>query len=139
MSQYLYHPNGKLLGMERHNIFYYIATDPMGSALVIFNKDGSIMKKISYDPLGKLESDSNPGESGLIRGVAFGESGLIRGVAFGEIGLIRGVAFVESGLIRGVAFGESGLIRGVAFGESGLKRGMAFGEWLVKRGGLWCE
>jgi YD repeat-containing protein len=61
MSQYLYHPNGKLLGMERHNIFYYIATDPMGSPLVIFNKDGSIMKKISYDPLGKLESDSNPG------------------------------------------------------------------------------
>jgi hypothetical protein len=33
----------------------------MGSPLVIFNKDGSIMKKISYDPLGKLESDSNPG------------------------------------------------------------------------------
>ncbi|XP_063415376.1 teneurin-m-like isoform X2 [Mytilus trossulus] len=61
LSQYLYHPNGKLIGMERNNIFYYVATDPMGSPLVIFNKDGGIVKKMSYDPLGKLESDSSPG------------------------------------------------------------------------------
>ncbi|CAC5364631.1 unnamed protein product [Mytilus coruscus] len=54
LSQHLYLPNGKLIGMERNNIFYYVATDPMGSPLVIFNKDGGIVKKMSYDPLGKL-------------------------------------------------------------------------------------
>lgn len=61
LSQYLYHPDGKLLGMERNGIFYYIATDPMGSPLIIFNKEGKIIKKMIYDPFGKRKLDSNPG------------------------------------------------------------------------------
>ncbi|XP_053400283.1 teneurin-m-like isoform X5 [Mercenaria mercenaria] len=60
MTQYFYDSKGKLIAFERQNKLNYVATDPMGSPLVIFDENGLIIKQISYDPLGKVISDSNP-------------------------------------------------------------------------------
>ena len=60
MTQYFYDSKGKLIAFERQNKLNYIATDPMGSPLVIFDENGLIVKQISYDPLGMVISDSNP-------------------------------------------------------------------------------
>jgi RHS repeat-associated protein len=60
MTQYFYDSKGKLIAFERQNKLNYIATDPMGSPIVIFDENGLIIKQIVYDPLGKIVSDSNP-------------------------------------------------------------------------------
>ncbi|XP_041356776.1 teneurin-m-like isoform X3 [Gigantopelta aegis] len=60
VTQYLYDSKGRLMALERRQKIYYIATDPSGSPLVIFNDKGYIMKQCAYNPLGLLEEDSNP-------------------------------------------------------------------------------
>lgn len=60
MTQYFYDSKGKLIAFERQDKLNYVATDPMGSPLVIFDENGLIVKQISYDPLGQVISDSNP-------------------------------------------------------------------------------
>ena len=57
----LYYDNhGKLFAMEQDNRYFYIALDPMGSPIVIFNAVGSVVKQMSYDPLGLQLTDSAP-------------------------------------------------------------------------------
>ncbi|XP_060065187.1 teneurin-m-like [Ylistrum balloti] len=60
LTQYLYDSKGQLLALERQNTLYYIATDPMGTPLAVLNTHGLIVKQRRYDPLGQLESDTNP-------------------------------------------------------------------------------
>lgn len=60
MTQYFYDSKGKLIAFERLARLHYIATDPMGSPIVVFDENGLIVKQISYDPLGSVISDSNP-------------------------------------------------------------------------------
>ncbi|ESP00102.1 hypothetical protein LOTGIDRAFT_91191, partial [Lottia gigantea] len=60
MTQYLYDSHGTLIALERKGNTYYIATDPNGSPLVIFDSRGYVVKQCSYDPLGLQESDTNP-------------------------------------------------------------------------------
>ena len=60
MTQYFYDSKGKLIAFERQDRLSYIAIDPMGSPIVIFDENGLIIKQIGYDPLGKVISDSNP-------------------------------------------------------------------------------
>ncbi len=40
-------------------IFYHFS-DPMGSPIVIFNAMGSVVKQMTYDPLGRKLTDSAP-------------------------------------------------------------------------------
>lgn len=57
----LYYDNhGKLFAMEQDNRYFYIALDPMGSPMVIFNAVGSVVKQMTYDPLGMQLTDSAP-------------------------------------------------------------------------------
>lgn len=60
LSQYHYDMDGMLLAMERNRGQYYIANDPMGTPLVVFDTRGFVVKQMNFDPLGVLESDSNP-------------------------------------------------------------------------------
>ncbi|KAK3582840.1 hypothetical protein CHS0354_039985 [Potamilus streckersoni] len=60
MTQYFYNENEILIGFERHGKLHYVATDPMGSPLVVFDENGLIIKQIGYDPLGQIMTDSNP-------------------------------------------------------------------------------
>ena len=53
-------PRNTLIAFERQDKLHYIATDPMGSPIVIFDESGLIMKQMSYSPLGEITSDSNP-------------------------------------------------------------------------------
>lgn len=40
--------------------FFYIGLDPFGSPIVILNGVGSVVKQVSYDPLGSSTYDSAP-------------------------------------------------------------------------------
>ncbi|KAH3713533.1 hypothetical protein DPMN_073325, partial [Dreissena polymorpha] len=60
LTQYFYDSKGKIIAFERQDQLLYVASDPMGSPVVIFDKDGLIKKKVSYDPLGQIIDDSNP-------------------------------------------------------------------------------
>ena len=60
LTQYFYDSSGRLIAFERQEKLNYVATDPMGSPIVIFDGNGLIVKQLSYDPLGQVVSDSNP-------------------------------------------------------------------------------
>lgn len=59
VSQYLYDDHGRLLALERRGALYYVATDPIGSPLVVFDADGYVVKQLGFNPLGLLLFDSN--------------------------------------------------------------------------------
>ncbi|XP_029639322.1 teneurin-m isoform X3 [Octopus sinensis] len=59
-TQYHYDELGHLVSMERRGNSYYIANDPTGTPLVVFDIQGNVMKQMSYDPLGSVTSDTNP-------------------------------------------------------------------------------
>jgi RHS repeat-associated protein len=61
VTEYMYEPNGNLIAMKRGGVVYYIACDPMGSPIAVINKQGHVIKSVVYDPLGKVENDTNPG------------------------------------------------------------------------------
>ncbi|KAK6173150.1 hypothetical protein SNE40_016661 [Patella caerulea] len=60
MTQYFFDTQGHLVAMERKSNTYYIASDPNGSPLVVFDSRGFVVKQCGYNPLGLQESDSNP-------------------------------------------------------------------------------
>ncbi|XP_056012581.1 teneurin-m-like isoform X5 [Ostrea edulis] len=61
VTEYTYEPNGNLIAMKRGGVVYYIACDPMGSPIAVINKQGHVIKSVVYDPLGKVENDTNSG------------------------------------------------------------------------------
>lgn len=60
LTQYHYDAAGKLLALERKGSIYYIATDPDGTPLVVFDTRGYLVKQLHFNPLGLLQKDSNP-------------------------------------------------------------------------------
>lgn len=60
LTEYFYDTKGIMLGFERQKKFHYVASDPMGSPVVIFDESGYVVKQIGYDPLGRVILDSNP-------------------------------------------------------------------------------
>lgn len=65
-TTFYYDNHGKLFAMERDGISYYIILDPMGSPILLLNSVGSVVKQMSYDPLGQIVSDSAPDFSFLL-------------------------------------------------------------------------
>ena len=59
-SQFFYDDRGKLLLMQRDSDLFYIGLDGNDSPILIMNSVGSIVKQVSYDPLGAQFSDSAP-------------------------------------------------------------------------------
>ena len=57
----LYHDDkGKLFAIEQEGRYFYIALDPMDTPVIVFNAMGSIVKQMTYDPLGAKLTDSAP-------------------------------------------------------------------------------
>ena len=55
-----YDANGVMIGMQRSDRTYYIASDPSETPLVIFDDGGHVVKERGYSPLGQCIFDSNP-------------------------------------------------------------------------------
>ncbi len=61
MATVLYYDNhDQLFAMEQDGRYFYVALDPIGSPIVIFNAVGGVVKQMTYDPLGKRLTDSAP-------------------------------------------------------------------------------
>jgi YD repeat-containing protein len=59
-SVYIYDDRDAILAMQRSGKTYYIASDPNGTPLVIFDERGYVVKQCSYTPLGLRLLDSKP-------------------------------------------------------------------------------
>ena len=53
-----YDRSGNLFAFERNGQFYYIASDPSRSPIVVFNSMGSVVKQLTYDPFGNILADT---------------------------------------------------------------------------------
>ena len=59
-TQLFYDNKGHLFALEQDGRQFYIALDPMGSPILMFNAMGSVVKQMTYDPLGMKMTDSAP-------------------------------------------------------------------------------
>lgn len=72
--RYFYDGRGKLFAMQRFvtgsevDELFYIGLDPFNSPIVVLNGVGSVVKQLTYDPLGACTSDSAPDFALLIFG-----------------------------------------------------------------------
>ena len=61
--RYFYDDAGRLFAMQRDDDeMYYVGLDPFGTPLVVLNGVGSVVRQLSYDPLGDCLTDSAPGD-----------------------------------------------------------------------------
>lgn len=81
LTQYLYDSHNRLIAMERSSNFYYIATDPMGTPIAVFNNQGHVVKQRTFNPLGHMTRDSNP-DFDLIFGFQGGLFNPLTGLVF---------------------------------------------------------
>ncbi|XP_040567553.1 teneurin-m isoform X3 [Lepeophtheirus salmonis] len=56
----LYDHKGHLVAIETDDQRILVATDQVGSPILVFRQDGSVLKEIRYTPFGQVYSDSNP-------------------------------------------------------------------------------
>jgi len=62
--RYFYDDAGRLFAMQRDDDeMYYVGLDPFGTPLVVLNGVGSVVRQLSYDPLGDCLTDSAPADS----------------------------------------------------------------------------
>ena len=57
---YLYDSKDTLIGLQRMGKTYYIASDPNGTPLALFDNRGYVVKQCKYTPLGLRFYDSSP-------------------------------------------------------------------------------
>jgi len=62
--RYFYDDAGRLFAMQHDgDEVYYIGLDPFGTPLVVLNGVGSVVRQLTYDPLGACLTDTAPGDS----------------------------------------------------------------------------
>ncbi len=84
LSSYFYDGLGRLIGLEREGARFYVATDSLGSPVVIADGEGKPVRETEYDAYGKVLRDSNPSFA-LAIGYAGGLSDPLTGlVHFGK-------------------------------------------------------
>ncbi|GFO18355.1 teneurin-3 [Plakobranchus ocellatus] len=59
LTEFFYDEKGALIGLQRAGHFYHVTCDPSHSPLAVFASDGTLVKKVSYTPLGVRNADSN--------------------------------------------------------------------------------
>ncbi|XP_059078932.1 teneurin-m-like isoform X2 [Tigriopus californicus] len=57
----LYDENGHLIALKAGEQMLFVATDQMGSPILVFSEDGTVLKEIEYSPFGTTVKDTNPG------------------------------------------------------------------------------
>ena len=60
LTQLYYDGHGQLFALEQDGTFFYVALDPIGSPILVYNAVGSVVKQMNYDPLGKQITDTSP-------------------------------------------------------------------------------
>jgi RHS repeat-associated protein len=79
VTTYYYDDASRVFAFERAGARYFVTTDQVGSATQIVDKDGTVVKAVSYDSFGKTLADSNPSFAypfGFAGGLA--DAGLVR-------------------------------------------------------------
>jgi len=62
--EYFYDDAGRLFAMQRDDAeMYYVGLDPFGTPLVVLNGVGSVVRQLTYDPLGDCLTDTAPADS----------------------------------------------------------------------------
>jgi RHS repeat-associated protein len=79
LTTYHYDDFGHLFAFQRGGVWYYVATDQVGTPKVVGDATGNIIKTLDYDSYGVLIADSNPGFD-LPIGFAGGISDLVTGL-----------------------------------------------------------
>jgi RHS repeat-associated protein len=81
LSVYYYDQRGMLLAILQGSTYYYVASNEIGTPLVVTNASGTIIKQLSYDSYGVLLFDSNPAFElpiGFAGGLGDAVTGLVR-------------------------------------------------------------
>jgi RHS repeat-associated protein len=81
LSEFYYDEGSRLLAIQRAGIWYYAASDFLGTPRVIADSSGSVVKSLAFDGFGRQVSDSNPGfilPVGFAGGLADMATGLVR-------------------------------------------------------------
>lgn len=81
LTTLFYDEAGYVYAMERAGSFFYVATDQVGTPKIVTDAAGAVVKEMTYDSFGVLESDSNPGFAmviGYAGGLADPVTGLVR-------------------------------------------------------------
>ena len=55
-----YDDKDNMFAIEQEGRYFYVALDPMGTPVVVFNSMGSVVKQMTFDPLGAKLTDSAP-------------------------------------------------------------------------------
>lgn len=93
--RYLYDGRGKLFAMQRSAIgndvdeLFYIGLDPFDSPIVVLNGVGSVVKQLTYDPLGACTADTAPDFSLLV----FGYRGSVTDPTVRVVLTVEGMAY----------------------------------------------
>ena len=81
LTTYHYDDFGHLSALQRGGVWYYVATDQVGTPKVVSDATGNIIKTLGYDSYGVLIADSNPGFDlpiGFAGGISDSVTGLVR-------------------------------------------------------------
>jgi RHS repeat-associated protein len=81
LTSYHYDDFGHLFAFQRGGVWYYVATDQVGTPRVISDATGNIIKTLDFDSYGFLIADSNPGFDlpiGFAGGISDRVTGLVR-------------------------------------------------------------
>jgi RHS repeat-associated protein len=81
LSYYYYDENGLLFAFDKGAERYYVATDQVGTPMVVADATGNVVKQMEYDSFGKASFDSNPGFEipvGFAGGISDSKTGLVR-------------------------------------------------------------
>ena len=71
LTVYYYDAEGYLVALRRGAIWWYVATDQVGSPRAVFDATGTLVERITYDAFGAQIEDTNPA-FGLAVGYAGG-------------------------------------------------------------------
>jgi RHS repeat-associated protein len=81
LTTYFYDDFTHLVAFQRGTDWYYVAADQVGTPVSVSDKDGSIVKALTYDSFGVLTSDNAPEfelSIGFAGGIHDPETGLVR-------------------------------------------------------------
>lgn len=120
LSVYYYDDLGLLFAMQRDEDWFYVATDQLGTPIVVVDATGETVKVVEYDSFGNQVADSNPGfvfPIGFAAGLVDWETKLVR-FGFRDYDPASGRWCAKDPI--GFAAGDSNLYRYVNLNPVGL-------------------
>ncbi|MCP4001441.1 MAG: hypothetical protein GY727_11085, partial [Gammaproteobacteria bacterium] len=81
LTQLYYDDAGLLFSFERSGVYYYVATDQVGTPKLVMDASGAVVQQREYDSFGQLLNDTNPAIDlpiGFAGGLEDNTTGLVR-------------------------------------------------------------